>query len=86
MVTTLKSNSQIANAEFLLPAVGYSGQTEIELQSIPISILPNGQLTIDSPIDAETMRTVSIFASYLLCLRIYRRFTCLNPDFRPWSY
>ena len=86
MVTTLKSNSQIANAEFLLPAVGYSGQTEIELQSIPISISPNGQLTIDSPIDAETMRKVSKFASYLLCLRIYRRFTCLNPDFRPWSY
>ena len=63
MVTTLKSNSQIANAEFLLPAVGYSGQTEIELQSIPIAILPNGQLTIDSPIDAETIRKASIFAS-----------------------
>jgi len=63
MVTTLKDNAQIANAEFLLPAVGYTGKTEIELKSIPISMSRNGQLTVDSPIDAETIRKASIFAS-----------------------
>ena len=62
MATTLRSSAQISNAEFLLPAVGYSGQTQIELESIPISILPNGQLIVESLIDAETLRRVSINA------------------------
>ena len=62
MATTLRSSAQISNAEFLLPAVGYSGQTQIELKSIPISILPNGQLIVESLIDAETLRRVSINA------------------------
>ena len=64
MVTTLRNGAQISNAEFLLPAVGYTGQTEIELKSIPISILSNGELTIDSPIDAETLRRVSFLVRY----------------------
>ena len=68
MVTTLKTNAQISNAEFILPAVGFTGTTEIKLNSIPISITPNGQLTVDSPIDAETIRKVSIFASgFIIC-------------------